>query len=48
MLTANLNIEDIDDIYGYSTLTGEPTSVFDNGNIWIDTEYSRKNAETRG
>jgi hypothetical protein len=40
LLTANINIEDIEDIYRYSTLTGEPTAVFDNGNIWIDTEYS--------
>jgi hypothetical protein len=40
LLTANMNIEDIEDIYRYSSLTGEPTAVFDNGNIWIDTEYS--------
>lgn len=40
LLTANMNIEDIEDIHRYSTLTGEPTAVFDNGNIWIDTEYS--------
>jgi len=40
LLTANMNIEDIEDIYRFSSLTGEPTAVFDNGNIWIDTEYS--------
>lgn len=43
LLTANINIEDIDDIHKYSTLTGEPTIVFDNGNIWIDTEYAGGN-----
>lgn len=40
LLTANMNIEDIEDIYRYSSLTGEPTAVFDNGNIWFDTEHS--------
>ena len=43
LLTANMNIEDIEDIYRYSSLTGEPTAVFDNGNIWIDTEHSGGN-----
>ena len=43
ILTANLNIEDIEDIYRYSSLTGEPTVVFDNGNIWIETEFSGGN-----
>lgn len=40
LLTMNINIEDIDDLHKHSTLTGEPTIVFDNGNIWIDTEYA--------
>ena len=40
LLTANMNIEDIEDIYRFSSLTGEPTAVFDNGSIWIDTEFS--------
>lgn len=40
ILTVNLNTEDIEDISRYSSLTGEPTVVFDNGNIWIDTEHS--------
>lgn len=43
LLTANMNIDDIEDIYRYSSLTGEPTAVFDNGNIWIDTEHSGGN-----
>jgi hypothetical protein len=40
LLTMNINIEDIEDLQKYSTLTAEPTTVFDNGNIWIDTEYA--------
>lgn len=40
LLTTNINIDDIEDIHRYSTLTGEPTAIFENGNIWIDTEYS--------
>lgn len=40
LLTTNMNIEDIEDIHRHSTLSGEPTAVFENGNIWIDTEYS--------
>jgi hypothetical protein len=40
LLTMSINIEDIDDLHKYSTLTGEPTIVFDNGNIWIDTEHA--------
>ena len=43
LLTMNINIDDIDSIDNYSTLTGEPTAVFDNGNIWIDTEYGGGN-----
>ena len=43
LLTVNINIEDIDDLQQYSTLTGEPTIVFDNGNIWIDTEHAGGN-----
>lgn len=43
LLTMNINIEDIDDLQKYSTLTGEPTIVFDNGNIWIDAEYAGGN-----
>jgi hypothetical protein len=35
-----MNLEDIEDLARYSTLTGEPTIVFDNGNIWIDAEYA--------
>ena len=36
-------IEDVDqisDIDRYSSLTGWPVDVFDNGNIWIASEYS--------
>ena len=40
LITMDINIEDIKDIDRYSTLSGEPTAVFDNGNIWIDSEYS--------
>jgi hypothetical protein len=47
LLTMNINIEDIDDLNKHSTLTGEPTIVFDNGNIWIDTEYAGGNLRTR-
>jgi len=47
LLTANMNIEDIEDIYRFSSLTGEPTAVFENGNIWIDTEYGGGNLRTR-
>jgi hypothetical protein len=43
LLTMSINIDDIDSIDHYSTLTGEPTAVFDNGNIWIDTEYGGGN-----
>lgn len=43
LLTMSINIDDIDSIDNYSTLTGEPTAVFDNGNIWIDTEYGGGN-----
>jgi hypothetical protein len=51
LLTVNLNVEDIENIEAFSTLSGEPTFVFDNGNIWIDAEYSggvfRKSARIR-
>jgi hypothetical protein len=51
LLTVNLNIEDIENIEQYATLFGEPTFVFDNGNIWIDAENSggvlRKGASRR-
>jgi hypothetical protein len=47
LLTVNINIEDIDDLHRYSTLTGEPTIVFDNGNIWIDTEHAGGNLRKR-
>jgi len=40
LVTVNINIEHIDDLAQYSTLTGEPTIAFDNGNIWLDTEYA--------
>jgi hypothetical protein len=40
LLTLNINIEDIDDIQRFSTLFGEPTVVFENGNIWIDGKHS--------
>jgi hypothetical protein len=43
LLTLNINIEDIGDLARYSTLSGEPTFVFDNGNIWIDTEFAGGN-----
>jgi hypothetical protein len=43
LLTTNINFEDIDLISGHTTLTGEPTSVFDNGNIWIDVKYNGGN-----
>ena len=43
LLTMSINIDDIESIDNYSTLTGEPTAVFDNGNIWIDTEYGGGN-----
>jgi hypothetical protein len=47
LLTMNISIEDIDDLQKHSTLTGEPTIVFDNGNIWIDTEYAGGNLRKR-
>ena len=47
LLTLNINIEDIDDLQRYSTLTGEPTIAFDNGNIWVDTEYAGGNLRKR-
>jgi len=47
LLTMNIDIEDISDLHKYSTLTGEPTIVFDNGNIWIDTEYAGGNLRKR-
>lgn len=47
LLTVNINIDDIDDLQRYSTLTGEPTIVFDNGNIWIDTEHAGGNLRKR-
>jgi hypothetical protein len=47
LLTMNINIEDIDDLHKHSTLTGEPTIVFDNGNIWIDAEYAGGNLRKR-
>lgn len=47
LLTMNIDIEDINDLHKYSTLTGEPTIVFDNGNIWIDTEYAGGNLRNR-
>lgn len=40
LLTLSINIDDIDSIGEYSSVTGEPTVVFDNGNIWIDSEHS--------
>ena len=40
LLTVNMNLEDIEDLARYSTLTGEPTIVFDNGNIWVDAEHA--------
>lgn len=40
LLTMNINIDAIDSLDRHSSLTGEPTTVFENGNIWIDTEYS--------
>jgi hypothetical protein len=43
LLTSSINIEDIDNIQQYSTLDGEPTLAFDNGNIWIDTEFAGGN-----
>ena len=48
LLTVDINIEDIKDIHKHSTLFGEPTSVFDNGNIWIDTEYAGGGLRKRG
>jgi hypothetical protein len=47
LLTMNINIEDINDLHKHSTLTGEPTIVFDNGNIWIDAEYAGGNLRKR-
>jgi hypothetical protein len=47
LLTMNIDIEDINDLHKYSTLTGEPTIVFDNGNIWVDTEYAGGNLRKR-
>jgi hypothetical protein len=47
LLTININIDDINDLQRYSTLTGEPTIVFDNGSIWIDTEYAGGNLRKR-
>jgi len=47
LLTVNINIDDIEDLQRYSTLTGEPTIVFDNGNIWIDTEHAGGNLRPR-
>lgn len=39
LLTTSISLENVD-CSQHRTLTGEPTLVFDNGNIWIDTEYS--------
>jgi hypothetical protein len=47
LLTMNIDIEDIDDLHRHSTLTGEPTIVFNNGNIWIDAEYAGGNLRKR-
>lgn len=47
LLTVNINIEDIGDLQRHSTLTGEPTIAFDNGNIWVDTEYAGGNLRKR-
>ena len=33
-------VDQIPDLDTYSSLTGEPVDVFDNGNIWIASEYS--------
>jgi hypothetical protein len=47
LLTMSINIDDIGDLHKHSTLDGEPTVVFDNGNIWIDTEYAGGNLRKR-
>src|SRR5262249_11520840 len=48
LLTSTINIEDIEDIHKFTTLDGEPTAAFDNGNIWIDTEFAGGNLRKSG
>jgi hypothetical protein len=41
LLTMSINVDD-NELFGTppTSITGEPTAVYENGNIWIDTEYS--------
>lgn len=39
LLTTSMDIASIDDLHRFSTLDGEPTVAFDNGNIWIEAEF---------
>lgn len=40
LITVNIEVDENDDMNEYTNISGDPTCVFDNGNIWIDSEHS--------
>jgi hypothetical protein len=41
LLTMTINVDDSEMFRApFSSITGEPTAAYENGNIWIDSEYS--------